>query len=256
MKPELNNVFSDIKKQLNIILLNTTFVDRVEPNANISAMITFPEDIDIIKSHIKRIFKHVPEQDIANMTPNELATDIYAHNKDFRFKKNETVFIQQIKTEPNSANNNTEWSRGTIFTYIITNLSHTMGRTVQSRERISDLMTEAAMSGNDLYQLNYKLKELENFFGIKIDQSMKVYNVGNIAETSFIAQGRAPAHEDTNEQRDPLWNAIMTATSMKYLKSVLQNNLDVHISTYVLSRIKSYEEFKALVQEKQQQRQK
>lgn len=256
---EINNSLSNIKTQLNIILLNSTFADRVNPHAKISEMITFPEDIDIIKSHIKRVFKYTPEQDIANMTPNELVAILYDNNPNFRLKDTDIIFNPRTKptTQPAPNTDTNEWSRRSIFTYIIVNISRTMGRTVQSRERISDLMTEAKMSGTDLQKLNFKLKELENFFGIKIDQSMKIYNIANAAELSFIAQGRAPAHEDTNEQRDPLWNAIMTATSMKYLKSVLQkNNLDVHISTYVLARIKSYEEFKALVQEKQQQRQK
>lgn len=223
MTQKINNSFSNIKTQLNIILLNSTFTDRVNPYAKISEMITFPEDIDIIKSHIKRIFKYTPEQDIANMTPNELVAILYANNPNFRLKDTDIIFNPQIKpnAQPVPNTNINEWSRRSIFTYIITNLSNTMGRMVQSRERISDLMTEADMSGTDLPKLNFKLKELENFFGIKIDQSMKVYNAANAAELSFIAQGRAPAHEGTNEQRDPLWNVIMTATSMKYLKSVL-----------------------------------
>ena len=258
MKPEFNNTIANIKKQLNVILLNSTFAETVNPCAQISTMITFPEDIDIIKSRIKQAFKYVPEQDITNMTPNELVTDIYAHNPNFRLRGQEIIFKQHVKTEQNPATDkdNNEWTRRSIFTYIIVNISRAMGRTVQSTERISDLMTEAAMSGDDLYKLNYKLKELENFFGIKIDQSMKIYNAANAAEVSFIAQGRAPAHEEEGAKRDPLWHAIMTATSVKYLKSVLLHDLNVHISTYALLQVKSYEEFKALVQTKQQMRQK
>jgi len=258
MKPETNSVFADIKKQLSIILLNSTFADKVYPYNKISTLITFPEDIDIIKANIKRIFKYVTEQDIGNMTPYELVREIYEHNKDFHLKRNDAVFRQKIKPAVNNGQNTNdmEWSRKYIFSYILLGISRAMGRTVQSTERISDLMTEAAMSGNDLQKLIYKLQELENFFDIKIDQSMKVYNAANAAEASFIAQGRAPAPNTQDESMDPLWDAVMMATSIKYLKSVLQRNFNINVSTYALSHLKSYEELKNLIYEKQQQRQK
>ena len=256
MYQEPNNTFSNIKKQLNIILLNSTFADRVDLYTKISNMITFPEDIDIIKSHIKRIFKYEVEQNIAEMTPYELIQKIYQHNKGFTMPRGEVVFTQRIKNNSKiiADMNDTEWSRKSIFAYFLANLARAMGRTVQSTEKISDLMAEAAMSGSDLENLHSKLRELENFFGIKIDQSMKVYNAANAAEESFVAQGRAPAPKDTKDTEDPFWNAIMAATSIKYLKSILQNNLNVHVSTYVLSRVKSYEEFKVLIQSKQRQK--
>ena len=253
MTPELNNTFSCIKKQVNLILLNSTFADRVDPYAKISEMITFPEDIDIIKQNIKRIFKYDIDQDVANMTPYELILHLYNHNKNFNLKTNTNVLKQPAPSASNitQKSNNTEWSRKTIFAYILASVSRPMGRTVQSSERISDLMAEAAMSGTDLEKLNLKLKELEKFFGIKIDQSMKLYNVANAAEISFIAQGRAPAHNDINEQKDPLWDVLMMATSMKYLKSILQHNMQISVSTYALSHLKSYEEYVKLIQDAQ-----
>lgn len=253
MAPEINSTYFDIKRQLNMILLNSTFADRINPYAKISEIITFPEDIDIIKSHIKRIFKCDIPGNIADMTPDELIQQIYSLNKDFVIKDSDIVFKQKIKseTQPVPHTNNTQWSRGAIFTYIFTTLSKTMERNVKVTERISDLMIELQMTGIDSQKLNCTLKELENFFDIKIDQSMKVYNVANAAELSFIAQGRAPAHNNSDEQKDPLWRAIITATSLKYLKSILQHDLNIHVSIFTLSNIKSYEEFKALIQSKQ-----
>ena len=257
MTTEIDRTYSDIKRQLNIILLNSTFADRVEPHEKISNMITFPEDIDIIRKNIKRIFKYDVTQDIADMTPYELVQQIHQHDQNFRMPHSEKVFTQKTQNHSITAKTSyTQWSRREIFGHVIVKISKAMGRSIQATEKISDLIAEAAMSGFDLQKLNYTLKELENFFGIKIDQSMKVYNAANAAEVSFIAQGRAPAHDDPKTQKDPLWDALMTATSMKYLKSVLHHNLNIRVSTHILSNIKSYEEFKALIQSKQNQIQK
>ncbi|MBQ6736496.1 MAG: hypothetical protein IJQ90_03355 [Alphaproteobacteria bacterium] len=257
MKTEINDALSDIKRQLNIILLNSTFADVIDPAAQISTIITFPEDIDIIKSHIKRVFHYTVSQDIAGMTPAQLTNEIYANNPNFNFRAQnaEVIFTPAIRSKQKTViTNKTEWTRKEIFAYIIANISRTMGRTVQSKERISNLMAEASMSGDDLYALNSKLRELENFFDIKIDQSMKIYNVANAAEVSFIAQGRAPAPAEPDKQKDPLWNAVMTATSITYLKSVLQHNLDVDVSVRTLSNLKSYQEFQELVKSKLKQK--
>ena len=258
MQTEFNEKLADVKKQLNIILLNSTFADKVNPMAKISTMITFPEDIDIIKSHIRRIFRCDVPDDIANMTPAQLVDLLYTNNPNFDFRARNDLIVFTQKPQPRQVDNttNTKWSRRTIFAHIITNISHVMGRTVQSSERISDLMFEASMSGDDLFTLNTKLKELEQFFGIKIDQSMKVYNAANAAEVSFIAQGLAPAHDPEAEKQDPLWSALMAAISIKYLKSILSHNLNIHISVRALSNLASYEEYQELINSKLQEKQK
>ena len=258
MTTRFNNTLSDIKRQLNLILLDSTFADKVEPYEKISTMITFPEDIDLIKSNVQRVFKFNITQDIADMTPTELLSMIHAARPDFKLLDTKANFTQPTRTPENRNNtgDTTKWSRDLIFSYIIEHISRAMNRSVQSTERIADLMSEASMSGDDLSELNCALRQLEKFFDIKIDQSMKIYNVGNVAESSFIAQGRAPEPKSKDKTKDPIWSAVMVATPKKYLASILERTFNIHLSLRALESVESYEELKAIIQEKQTRKQK
>ena len=151
------------------------------------------------------------------------------------------------KVQPSPRKKDTLWNRKMIFGYILGNIRKVCGRNVQSTERIVNLMIEAQNTGINMNALTAKLQELEEFFGIKIDQSMRIYNIGNAAEKSFIAQGKAVDSRDVQESMEPLWATIQTVLPINYWQSVILNELNVRISTYKLARLKSFNEFEQLV---------
>lgn len=245
------DIRQNVKKQLNNILLCSTFADTVNSNDKILDIITFPEDINLIKERIKDKFKFNIHNDISNMTVNELCTLIFIFVTNS--KKHDQIYPQK-NTEPQTteikkSNDGKEWNRRMIFGYIIGNIRNAFGRPVQSTEKISDLIREAHDTGIDSTQLTSKLKELEKFFDIKIDLEMRIYNIGNEAEKSFIAQGKAPDSRIEYESMEPLWATIHAALPINYWQSVILNELNVRISPYKLARIKSFPEFEALVAE-------
>lgn len=247
-----------IKQHVNTILLHSTFADSINPSARISEIITFPEDIPLIKERIKTRFKLDIHQDISDFTVNQLYTMIFMfvqnsnHNKLGWLSKPKKPQIKQpqhtndTKNVPKQ-NKGLLWDRKAIFGYILGNLRTAYGRSVQSTEKISNLIEEAQNTGMNSDALISKLQELEKFFDIKIDQGMRVYNIGNLAEKSLVVQGKAIDPRIRYESMEPLWATIHTALSMNYWQSVILHDLNVRISTYKLNQIKSFPEFERLV---------
>ncbi|MBO4480629.1 MAG: hypothetical protein J5742_03345 [Alphaproteobacteria bacterium] len=251
-----------IKRQVNNILLNSTFAETINPLSRISEIITFPEDIALIKERIRNQFKLNISRNISDMTVTELYTVVFIFILNSKNKLNKTSDSTKIPEVPSvptpvvkkTSGKGKQWNRRMIFSYILGNIKTACGRPVQSTEKISDLIRETQEFGFDSTKLTSKLKELERFFDIKIDIGMRIYNIGNAAEQSFIAQGKAPDSRIENESINPLWATIRAALSMNYWQSVILNDLNVKISTYKLTRIKSFAEFEQLVNEMREKR--
>lgn len=243
-----------IQQNVNAILLNSTFADTINPQSKISEIITFPKDMDFIKERIKNKFKLSIHQDISNFTVNQLYTMILISVLNSKHQ----IQLSPLDTEPyikqprhskvtQDDQQKTLWSRKAIFGCVLGHIREAYGRNVQSTEKIANLIQEAQNTGKDPTPLLNKLKELEKFFDIKIDQTMRIYNIGNAAEKSFVAQGKAIDPRIKYEAMEPLWATIHTALSINYWQSVILNELNVRISTYKLYRVKSFQEFEQLV---------
>lgn len=266
---ETDYIRSYIKNQVNSILLYSAFAtDTINPNKKIGEIITFPEDVERIRERIKDKFDVNIHQDLSNMTPLQVYTMIFmvAQNSEphkakilnFAKKQVQEEPAQESATAPATAqvSHGKLWNRRSIFSYIIGNLRTAFGRPVQPNERIRDLINEAYNTGTEPTAFLNKLKELEGFFGIKIDQEMRIFNIGDAAEKSLIAQGKAVDSAAEKESMDPLWSTIHTALSINFWRSVISRDLGVQISVYKLSRAHSYQEFEALVAEAQERKEK
>ena len=248
-------ILNFVTQEINEILLNSAFgCDRICSDDKISEILTFPDDINGIKKTIEKRLNIRIASPIANMTAGELhilATGLFTESgQKVKFRKDpmpeqpvhSISRTQQIEQEP-------LWNRRIIFGYILKHIRSMFDRNIKSTEKIRDLMLEYRSTHCDTLVFCGKLAELEEFFGIKIDQEMRLYNVCNAAEKSFVAQGKAFDSKVSDESKDPLWRCITTIVSMRYLKSVIENEYQIHLSLDRLSNTASYAELEKLVAE-------
>lgn len=265
---EIEALRNIVINQVDKILLDSTFMDKIDANAKISDLTVFgSSDIQLIKAGIARKFKLSINQDITNFSVEKLHNMIFLHVLDSEYlvkqfmgtnkRKNKIQIIQPIqedKFKNEKTSNGTIWNRKTIFNHIIKEIGKVSGRTVQSKEKLGDIVRELQDSGKNDIAFTNKLKELEEFFNIKIDLSMKLYNIGNAAEESFIAQGRAPDSKLEREEMDPYWVLLYDALSFKYVADMINSKFGVNVSTYKLCHTKSYEEYVKLIQDAQKRK--
>ena len=266
---EIQTLRRNVTDTVNIILLNCTFADKIKSSDKICDLTTFGhDDIKRIKDEIESKFNLTIQQDISNLSVSQLHTMVFIYVRNsktltdkflsdiFQRHKDNVVGIQQPKqhkAQPaQNVNDKPYWNRKLIFAYIIRTISDAYGRPVQARHKLSDLVQEAEAVGKDTIQLTSALKELEDKFKIKIDLGMKLYNIGNAAEESLVAQGKAPDQNITRAEMEPHWAAIFDALNVRYLKDIIKTHFGVDISTYKLSRLKSFDEFKELIAKTQQ----
>lgn len=248
----MENTRQYVVKQVNAILLNSTFADTIDPMAKVSDIITFPEDVDLIKERIRDRFHLDIKQDISKMTVNQLHTMLFlffCNSPKMRNARSTRKPADADTAVQTDIPEERKWTRRTIFGYIIGNIRTAYGRPVQSTEKIGNLIREAYDTGIDPNPLIAKLKELETFFDIKIDYEMRIHNIGSAAEQSFVKKGLAVDTKVLIADMEPLWATIYTALSINFWQSIVQKNLGVRISQYKLSHVKSYDEFVRLVNE-------
>ncbi|MBO4746043.1 MAG: hypothetical protein J5613_03165 [Alphaproteobacteria bacterium] len=264
---ETDYIRSYIKNQVNGILLYSAFAaDTINPHKKISEIITFPEDVERIRERIKDKFDIYIHQDLSSMSPMQVYTMIFMvvinseerKAKILNFAKNQVQEepVQEIAPATAQVHHGKMWNRRSIFSYLIGNLRTAFGRPLQPNEKIRDLINEAYSTGTEPTAFMNKLKELESFFGIKIDQEMRIFNIGDAAEKSLIAQGKAVDSAAEKESMDPLWATIHTALSINFWHSIISRDLGLQISVYKLSRTHSYQEFEALIAEAKQKKDK
>ena len=247
-----------VTQEINEVLLNSAFGrDKICPDDKISEILTFPEDITIIKKSIESRLNIRITSPIANMTAKELyilVSGLFVVSGQKAKVKKVPMPEQPTHSVQSDQDQEPLWNRRIIFGYILGHIRSMFDRNIKSTEKVRDLMSEyASTHGNNLVFCG-KLAELEEFFGIKIDQEMRLYNVGNAAEKSFVAQGKAIDSKISDESKDPLWRCIMTIVSIRYLKSVLENEYKLHLSLEKLSNTKSYAELEDLIADAQRKK--
>ncbi|MBO7656938.1 MAG: hypothetical protein J6S80_04390 [Alphaproteobacteria bacterium] len=265
-KQDSQTLRRSVINNVNKILLNSTFADKIDTTAKISDLAIFGQsDIALIKERIADMFKIDITQDISDFSIGQLHTMIFIHvcnseslTKKFMDLAHKTASIkvqQPIRHKHTSDNSDDKtWNLKLIFAHIIKEITPVYGRSVQSKEKLSELISEAQDAGRDTSALTKKLKELEEFFNIKIDLSMRIYNIARTAEQSFIAQGKAVDSKVERSEMDPYWAPLYDTMSFKYLKDVIYTDFGVRISTYKLCHAKSYEEYVKLIQDAQQRK--
>ncbi len=262
---ETDYIKSYIKNQVNSILLYSAFSEEtINPYKKISELITFPEDVKRIRERINEKFDFDIHQDLSKLTPAQLYTMIFVVVQNSESRKAKIFNQAQNQVQEESAQevapataqvyHGKKWNRRSIFSYILGHLRGVYGRPLQPNEKIRDLINEAYSTGTEPTSFINKLKEMESFFGIKIDQEMRICNIGDAAERSLIAQGKAVNSEVEKEAMNPMWATIHTALSINFWRSIISRELGVQISAYKLSHTRSYEEFEALVTEAQQRK--
>lgn len=254
---------------VNIILLNSTFADKIVTSQKLYDLTVFGlSDIELIKEGIAAKFGLNIDQDISNFSIGQLHTMVFLHVRnsdtltekfmDLAFRKQKPISVRRVshpQATQSSLNTNPKWDRNYIFSQILKKIKDAyQDRSIQSRDKISDLITRAQNTGMDTTPLEKALKELEQEFDITITYDMKIYNIGNLAEESWIAQGKAVDSRVERAEMDSYWAPLHDALAFKYLKNVLNTDFGVNISTYKLCHAKSYEEYVKLIQDAQQRK--
>ncbi len=242
---------AEVKDTLVDILLNSTFADSIDWDAKIRDIITFDTDTNMIKEKINEVFGMSIVYDISNMTVNELFTNIYGFICDSgkiksNAKRGRGLFLAK----------GVEWNRRLIFSAILNQFRRTLSRNVNVTESLDDIRYEVSsdIMGVDAHKLERLIKELENFFGIKIDYDMRIYNIANAAEESMIKQGKMKANQVSTDAslEEALWQKLIRVLPANFLASIIKRDFHAQAQGYELAGTKSFEEFVGKVKELQE----
>lgn len=233
---------AEIKRTLTNILLNSTFADLIDWNAQIRDIITFDSDMDMIKDKINDVFGMSIAYNISNMTVNELFTNVYGFICDSgRIKSNARKGRGLFQSK------DVEWNRRLIFSAIMNRFKYAIGRTVASTESLDDIKYEIScdIMGGTMRKLDSAIREIEDFFDIKINDAMRIYNIANAAEESMIKSGKIKSDKpNSNASLDEqVWQKVVRVLPANFLESLIKREFGANVAGYKLAGTKSFEEF-------------
>ena len=183
----MNKTYRDrqaVKAELEDILLKSTFADSIKSSDKISDIITFQEDLTLIKERIKDSF-NVNINHLSNLSVNTLLTAIYLF----------LLNSGRIKPDVNSApvpqeqNSDTSWVAQIIFYAVISRFKKELGRFVAVNESLNSIKFEMSnISGPQKF--DSAINDLESLFDIRIKPNMRIYNILNAAKQSWTNTGK------------------------------------------------------------------
>jgi len=239
---------AEVKHALVDILLNSTFADSIDWNAKIRDIITFDTDINMIKEKINEVFGMSIVYDISNLTVKKLFENVYGFVCDSgkiksNAKRGRGLFLTK----------GVEWNRRLIFSAILNQFRRTLSRNVNVTESLDDIRYEvsADIMGTGMRKLERAIQELQDFFDIKINYEMRIYNIANAAEESMIKQGKMKANQVSTDAslEEALWQKLIRVLPANFLASIIKRDFHAQAQGYELAGTKSFEEFVEKVKE-------
>ena len=183
----MNKTYRDrqaVKAELEDILLKSTFAGSIKSSDKISDIITFQEDLTLIKERIKDSF-NVNINHLSDHSVNTLLTAIYLF----------LLNSGRIKPDVNSApvpqkqNSDTSWISRIIFYAVISRFKQELGRFVAVNESLGNIKFEMSnISGPQKF--DSAINDLESLFDIRIKPNMRIYNILNAAKQSWTNTGK------------------------------------------------------------------
>ena len=242
---------AEVKHALVDILLNSTFSDSIDWDAKIRDIITFDTDTNMIKEKINEVFGMPIVYDISNLSVKKLFENIYGFICDSgKIKSNAKRGHGLFRAE------SVEWNRRLIFSAIMNEFRHALGRNVNATESLDDMRYELSsdIMGTGMRKLERAIQELQDFFDIKINYEMRIYNIANAAEESMIKQGKMKAHQPSPNATldEQVWQKVVRVLPANFLESLIKREFGANVVGYKLAGTKSFEEFMQKVCEAKQ----
>ena len=187
-RDSMNKTYCDkqaVKNELEDILLKSTFADSINFSDKISDIITFQEDLTLIKERIKDSF-NVNINHLSDRSVNTLLTTIYL------FLLNSGRIKPDVNSAPVPQNQNldTSWAAHIIFYAVISRFKQELGRFVAVSEPLNKIKFEMSNGDKKSHKFDSVINDLESLFGIQIKPNMRICNILSAAKRSWIKAGK------------------------------------------------------------------